>query len=477
MKKIIVSLIIILIFTLSSGVFSQDMDIDNNLDFENFIERGTVLEASEIMDSEEGYFPIQKVKLRIDTGKRKGLEINIENAITDQANYDIIVKDGQKVSIMLEEYEDGNFKVYIADHYRINSLIYIGLLFIILILAIGRFKGLKSLISLAITIGTILFIMLPLLLKGINPILVSVSTAVFVTIITIFLVGGINTKTLAAIGGTSIGVISAGLIAYIFSNTAFLTGLSAEESTMLMYIPQGIEFNFRDLLFAGIIMGALGAAMDVGISISSSIHEIHSANPELPRNNLFKSGMNVGRDIMGTMINTLILAYVGTSIPILLVFMAYNTELNKVFNLDIIATEVVRSLAGSIGLILTIPITALLAASLISKKKREKQNKWYKEGEKMNLNLSNEANEYIIDKSHGNNSLTIELIDIRSGWCTVKKLSVEIGQPDKTDKYIVLKDKDVSVYLDKSIRVKKDLVSVSLSKLFNKTLKVKGITY
>lgn len=83
----------------------------------------------------------------------------------------------------------------------------------------------------------------------------------------------------------------------------------------------------------------------------------------------------------------------------------------------------------------------------------------------MNLNLSNEANEYIIDKSHGNNSLTIELIDIRSGWCTVKKLSVEIGQPDKTDKYIVLKDKDVSVYLDKSIRVKKDLVSVSLSKL------------
>ena len=122
-------------------------------------------------------------------------------------------------------------------------------------------------------------------------------------------------------------------------------------------------------------MGALGAAMDVGISISSSIHEIHLANPELSKNKLFKSGMNVGRDIMGTMINTLILAYVGTSIPILLVFIAYNTELNKVFNLDVVATEVVRSLAGSIGLILTIPITALIASTLITRNNNKKHKK------------------------------------------------------------------------------------------------------
>ena len=139
----------------------------------------------------------QKVKLRIDSGKRKGTEITIENAITEQANYDIIVKQGQKVSIMLEEHKDGTYEVYIADYYRINSLIYIILAFIILVVVIGKWKGIKSLISLVVTIGTILFVMLPLILKGLNPILVSVVTAVFVTVITIFLVGGINNKTIA----------------------------------------------------------------------------------------------------------------------------------------------------------------------------------------------------------------------------------------------------------------------------------------
>ena len=379
MRKILALIMILLILAINGVTFSQEMDIDQDLEFENFIVRGTVLEASEIMDGENEFFPIQEVKLRIDSGERKGTEITIENAITDQANYDIIVKQGQKVSIMLEEHKDGTYEVYIADYYRINSLIYIILAFIILVVVIGKWKGIKSLISLAVTIGTILFVMLPLILKGLNPILVSVVTAVFVTVITIFLVGGINNKTIAAIIGTSFGVVSAGIIAFIFSNTASLTGLSAEESMMLLYIPQGIQFNFRHLLFAGIIMGALGAAMDVGISISSSIHEIHYANPELSKIRLFKSGMNVGKDIMGTMINTLILAYVGTSIPILLVFMAYNTELNKVFNLDIIATEVVRSLAGSMGLILTIPITALIATNLIKSNKSNKHRNKSKE--------------------------------------------------------------------------------------------------
>jgi uncharacterized membrane protein len=211
--------------------------------------------------------------------------------------------------------------------------------------------------------------MLPLILRGVNPILVSVITAVLVTVVTIFLVAGINHKSISAIAGTSIGVIVAGVISYVVGNQASLSGLSAEEATMLMYIPQGIQFNFRHLLFAGIIMGALGAAMDVGISIASAIDEIHKANPRLSSRRLFRSGMNVGKDVMGTMVNTLILAYTGTSIPMLLLFMAYETELSKVFNLDVIATEIVRSLSGSIGLILTIPITAIIA-SYYAKDKR-----------------------------------------------------------------------------------------------------------
>jgi uncharacterized membrane protein len=194
-----------------------------------------------------------------------------------------------------------------------------------------------------------------------------------VTIATIFIVSGVNTKSVAAIIGTSSGVIIAGLMAYFVGSKIHLTGLSAEEATMLMYLPQGIEFDFKSLLFAGIILGSLGAVMDVGMSIASSIEEIYNANSSLSRKELFNSGMNVGKDVMGTMTNTLILAYTGSSIPLLLLFMGYDAGLIEVMNLDIIATEVVRSLSGSIGLILTIPITAFIATVLIQNKSNKKQ--------------------------------------------------------------------------------------------------------
>ena len=210
------------------------------------------------------------------------------------------------------------------------------------------------------------------MLKGVNPIPISVAIAVAVTIITMFLVGGVNSKSISAIIGTSVGVIIAGLISYFIGTKANLTGLSAQEATMLMYIPQDVLFNFKNLLFAGIILGALGAAMDVGISVASSIEEINIANPALNRKQLFNAGMNVGKDVMGTMTNTLILAYTGSSIPLLLLFMAYETSIIKILNLDIIATEIVRSLSGSIGLVLTIPITAFVASYLTkSSSKRE----------------------------------------------------------------------------------------------------------
>ena len=138
--------------------------------------------------------------------------------------------------------------------------------------------------------------------------------------------------------------IIAGIISYGFGNIAKLTGLSAQEAQMLMFIPQGIEFDFKGLLFAGIIIGALGAVMDVAMSISSAMDEIRSNNTSIATKDLVRSGLVVGRDIMGTMSNTLILAYTGSAIPLLLLFIAYETSIVNVLNLDLIATEVVRPL-------------------------------------------------------------------------------------------------------------------------------------
>ncbi|GFN35693.1 YibE/F family protein [Tepidimicrobium xylanilyticum] len=231
----------------------------------------------------------------------------------------------------------------------------------------------KAILTLGITIFIIVKILLPLMLKGINPIPISVLAAIVITIITILFIAGINTKSISAIIGTCSGVIIAGIIAYFVGSQVRLTGLSSEEATMLMFIPQRVDFDFRGLLFSGIILGALGAIMDVGMSIASSIEEIHNANKSFTRKELFNSGMNVGRDIMGTMTNTLILAYTGSSIPLLLLFMAYETSMIKVINLDIIATEIVRSLSGSIGLVLTIPLTALVSTFLIKRENSKKE--------------------------------------------------------------------------------------------------------
>lgn len=373
MKKIISIIILILILIL---IFANSMVLADEY-VESSVEKAIVLEAGEAEQSEDMYegIELQKVKLKINSGKYKGEIVDIENHLSDNEAYNFYVQKGDKVVVMIEELQDGNYEVYIADYQRSNYIIYLAILFAVLIIAIGKLKGLKAIISLVLTMGAVFYILLPQILKGADPIPISILISIIVTIITIFLVSGVNTKSIAAIAGTSAGVIIAGVISYYVGLKIHLTGLSAEEATMLMYIPQGIEFDFKNLLFAGIILGSLGAVMDVGMSISSSIEEIHNANNNLSRKELFRSGMNVGKDVMGTMTNTLILAYTGSSIPLLLLFMAYETSLVEIMNLDVIATEVVRSLSGSIGLVLTIPITAFISSILTKKQKSREVSK------------------------------------------------------------------------------------------------------
>lgn len=360
MKKI--SWVIIILLLTSSLVFGEEY-------IEPLIEKAKVLEASDIEENENIYEGIstQKVTIEIISGKYKGDIREVENHLTENTAYNIPVKKGDKVVVAIEESESG-YDVYISDYLRSNYILYLTLLGILLVLIVGRLKGLKAIISLALTILAVVYILLPQILKGANPIPISILISIGVTIITIILVGGFSSKSISAILGTTAGVVMAGLISYVVGSKIHLTGLSAEEATMLLYIPQEIQFNFQNLLFSGIILGALGAIMDVGMSIASSIEEIYKANNSLSVRELFSSGMNVGRDVMGTMVNTLILAYTGTSIPMLLLFMAYDTSMTQIINMDIIATEIVRSLSGSIGLILTIPITAFIASILIKRK-------------------------------------------------------------------------------------------------------------
>lgn len=333
-------------------------------------QRGKVLEIiseedKEIDFSEDQRMNFQLIRVLITSGKHKGEEITVENIIDDRFAYNINVSEGDHVLLHLEQNAQGDIEQgYISEIARDRFLVYLSLIFVLLLILVGGMKGLKSIITLIITGIAVLKILLPLILAGYSPVLVSVLVSIGVIAITLIIIGGIKRKTLSAIIGTSSGVIVAGILTLIIGSMAKLTGLGTEEAQMLMFIPQGIDFDFRGILFSGIILGALGAVMDVSMSIASSMHEIHMLNPNISKKDLIKAGMNVGKDIMGTMSNTLILAYTGGSLQLMLLFLAYDIPLIEIINRDMIASEVVRALAGSIGLICTIPLTALVASTI-----------------------------------------------------------------------------------------------------------------
>jgi len=331
-------------------------------------EKGKVLEVENLRSEGDYSYDYQRVSVSVESGQFKGEIVEVENIISENVAYNIEVEKGDKVILMIEEYEDAR-QIYISDYSRNGILILLVAVFLGLLILIGGKKGIKSVITISLTIFLIFKVLLPGILKGWNPLLMAIGISILITVVTIIIVSGFCKKSYAAIVGTVSGVVIAGIIATLVGKTINLTGMSADEASMLLYIPQQIDFNFRNLLFAGILLGALGAVMDIAMSIASSIQEIHQVNKKLKRITLFNSGMAIGRDIMGTMSNTLILAYTGSSIPLLLILLAYETDFASLTNMDIIATEIVRSLAGSIGLILTIPITAMTAVLLIKKEK------------------------------------------------------------------------------------------------------------
>jgi len=378
LKKIILAFVVLFII-ISPNIFSYsyaegEMEIIEDIQTQLVKAKVLDIEYLEVDEDNPIFTESMIVTIEILSGEYKGELFEVPHNLTGSIGYDIYVESGDRILVTLENMADGSIEVYISEYLRDTYIYIVAAIFVSLILIIGKMKGLKTIITLVLTILLVLKGLIPGLLAGYNPILLTIVIAFVITIVTMLTVGGINRKSYAAIIGVLGGVFVAGLIAYVIGSKVKLTGLSSQEAVMLMYIPQGIQFDFRGLLFAGIIMGALGAVMDVGMSISSSMKEIQNADPAMSTKALIMSGMNVGKDIMGTMANTLILAYTGSSIPLLLLFTAYGEDFSKVINLDIIATEIIRALAGSIGLVLCIPLTALAAGMLIKKGKNAEEN-------------------------------------------------------------------------------------------------------
>lgn len=313
-----------------------------------------------------------QLSVKITSGDHKGEIVKVDNIVDDKTFDEYMVEKGSSVLLNIEENDNGTIKrAYIYEIIRYKSLYILIFSFILLLGILAGDKGLKSILALFVTGFVILKVLIPLIIKGYNPIYVSTILCIAISTISLIVISGKNKKTLAAIIGTCSGLLIAALIAITFSYKLKLTGFTDEQLQMLVYISQDKNFNFRGLLFSGILMGALGAVMDISMSISSSVSELKEKKPDMSTSELIKSAMKIGQDIMGTMANTLILAYVGGNLYNLILIQSYNLPLYRTLDQDIVAVEILNSLAGSLGLLFTVPITAVTAALLLNRTKNQ----------------------------------------------------------------------------------------------------------
>lgn len=339
--------------------------------------RGTV---AEVVDQEltlsgadgEYFTGYQKINVKILEGDLKGETVEIQNYVTAQHN--VVVTEGRHVIVCADTPENASPYFTLYNYDRGNSIWILAALFVLLVIIVGEKNGLMSCIGLGFTMCMVICILLPALYNGGNAVLISTVTVIASTAVTCFCISGFAKKTLFNIISACAGALSAGLIYKIFALILGVSGVSMEETESLVLISQSTGLNLSGVLFAGVMISALGAVMDVAVSIGASLYEIHELNPEITAKELFRSGMNIGRDMIGTMTNTLILAFAGGSIATLIALISYGVQYNQLISSNYIALEVAKGLSGSAAVVLTVPISAAVCALGYAKHKNKKQN-------------------------------------------------------------------------------------------------------
>lgn len=327
-------------------------------------ENAKVIEVTEDNLSPDGVrIGYQMLKVQLTSGEYKG---EILDATSAEGNlFGAVCKKGDSVVVHMSVSGDAkNVSVYSKDRI-VTVTAFVGI-FLLLICIIGGKNGVKSVVGLVFTFVTIFMIYIPLIYRGFSPFWAAVIITIITTIATMYLISGFTVKTVCAIAGTVIGVLLAGLAAWVFGWAADIDGYNVSNIETLSYVGQITHIQIGGLLFSGILIASLGAVMDVAMSVSSAISEIHDKAPQLNCLELFKSGMNVGRDMMGTMSNTLILAFVGSAVSELVINYAYNLPFRQIINSYNIGIEIMQGVSGSIGVILTVPAVAFVTAWLLT---------------------------------------------------------------------------------------------------------------
>jgi len=308
----------------------------------------------------------EKIEVRITDGSLKDKHITLENGKIPLVNVQEY-KVGDRLIVTKSKDGAGHDTYLINDYVRRNSLFLLFLIFAALVVIIGRKKGLFSILGMGFSFFIIFIFLLPQISQGRNPILITILASSVIIPLTFYLSHGFNLKTTAAVLGTLIALVITGILASLFVGLTKLSGFSSEEAGFLTMIKQDV-FDMKALLLSGIIIGVLGILDDITISQAAIVYQLKNASSNLSIQELYSRAMDVGKDHIASVVNTLVLVYTGAAMPLLLLFIGSANSFGQAINFEIVAEEVVRTLVASIGLILAVPITTFIAVLLVYKK-------------------------------------------------------------------------------------------------------------
>lgn len=311
--------------------------------------------------SDGGYRGEQLLLVEVTSGRYKGETLQVYNYVGPL--YGVPLREGDSASLIISTYSSGDHIATVYEYNRIGALVIVVGLFLAATILVGGKTGAKSLIGLGVTLACLFLVLIPGLLKGLPTLPTVFAVCAYITVVSLTILGGLRKKTVCAMLGTISGTALAMIFGLLAQALTRIDGLRISDVEPLLQLRQtGIPIGLRGLLVGGIVISALGAVMDVSMSLASSLSEVQAANPKLEAKALFRSGINIGQDMVGTMTNTLILAFLGNGFTLIIYLYSLGLAPYQLLTSSYLAIEVISGISSSIGMILSIPITALISA-------------------------------------------------------------------------------------------------------------------
>ncbi len=307
----------------------------------------------------------QRIRVMLNSGSYKGEEIELDNNLSTTHN--VRVKPGQSVIVKADRPKGINPYYSLYNYDRTAGLRTVAGIFILFMVLVGKLKGLKSVVGLCVSLFFILGFLIPSIYNGYSPVLMSVITVIIIASFSLILLNGFSRKTLTAVLATASGIFLSALFFMLLSAAMNLSGYNVSEAEELIIISRHTGLRIGQVLFAGVLISSLGAVMDMTMSIAASLYEMKEIKPDISSAAIFGSGMTIGKDMIGTMCQTLILAFAGSALTTLLVLVSYGTQFDQFMSSDYVAEEVVMAITGSLAVIFSVPATSGLCALFCKK--------------------------------------------------------------------------------------------------------------